>query len=92
MLHTTTTHATPAKSSHTIFFQSIQAYKAIVSHTAHITNTLPRSGINKNINKNKAFITTNDIINWLSLSIDFFFLISHAAIKITYHNLKNSDG
>jgi hypothetical protein len=63
ILQTTTTHAIPAKNNKTIFFQFIPAYKAIINPTDHITSTLPRSGISKNINKNIELITTNDIKN-----------------------------
>jgi hypothetical protein len=46
----------------------------------------------QNIAKNIAFITRNDMNNWLSSFISFLFLISHHAINKTYHNLKNSQG
>lgn len=76
----------------TTFFQFIQAYRAIINPVNHITKALPKSGIKMNINSEITFMTTNERINWLSLSIDFLFLINHHDINKTYHSLKNSEG
>ena len=92
MLQKNTAPQIPIHMTSNIFFQFIPAYKAIVIHVSHKTKALQRSGIKQNINKNIILITINDSSNCLSLFIDFCFLISHPAVKSTYHNLKNSQG
>jgi hypothetical protein len=86
---TSITHQTKSKN---IFLKLTQAYRHITSHTIASISIVPKSGTKKNTASAKKLTIMNFHRNHGSFILDFDFLISQLAIKITYQSLKNSAG